>query len=102
MITHPEEVKILGMVLDRALIAGEARTAVDDDLTVPPFLLRVCVDNAGGLSQLPWEYAWGDDAVPLSVNESLAFARFVAAPGAPPAPQDRLRVLAVIEIPEFE
>ena len=102
MITHPEEVKILGMVLDRALIAGEARTAVDDDLTVPPFLLRVCVDNAGGLSQLPWEYAWGDDAVPLSVNESLAFARFVAAPGVPPAPRDRLRVLAVIEIPEFE
>ena len=32
----PQEVKILGMVLDRALIAGEARTAVDDDLTVPP------------------------------------------------------------------
>jgi hypothetical protein len=101
-ITRPEEVKILGMVLDRALIAGEARTAVDDDLTVPPFLLRVCVDNAGGLSQLPWEYAWGEDAVPLSVNENLAFARFVDAPGTPPAPRDQLRVLAVIEIPEFE
>lgn len=101
-ITHPDEVKVLGRVLDRALIAGEARTAVDDDLTVPPFLLRVCVDRAGGLSQLPWEYAWGDDAVPLSVNENLAFARFVDAPGTPPPPRDRLRVLAVIEIPEFE
>jgi hypothetical protein len=101
-ITRPEEVKILGMVLDRALIAGAARAAVDDDLTVPPFLLRVCVDKAGGLSQLPWEYAWGDDAVPLSVNENLAFARFVDAPGAPPAPRDQLRVLAVIEIPEFD
>jgi hypothetical protein len=101
-ITRPEEVKILGMVLDRALIAGAARTAVDDDLAVPPFLLRVCVDKAGGLSQLPWEYAWGDDAVPLSVNENLAFARFVDAPGAPPTPRDQLRVLAVIEFPEFD
>jgi Trypsin-like peptidase domain len=102
MITRPEEVEILGRVLDRALLPGEARTAVDDDLTVPPFLLRVCVDRAGGLSQLPWEYACGDDAVPLSVNENLAFARFVDAPGTPPPPRDRLRVLGVIEIPEFE
>jgi Trypsin-like peptidase domain len=102
LITDAEEVQILGRVLDRALLPGEARTAVDDDLTVPPFLLRVCVDKAGGLSQLPWEYACGDDAVPLSVNENLAFARFVDAPGTPPPPQDRVRVLGVIEMPDFE
>lgn len=101
MITNAEEVEILGRVLDRALLPGAARTAVDDDLTVPPFLLRVCVDRAGGLSQLPWEYACGDDAVPLSVNENLAFARFVDVPGTPPPARDRLRVLGVIEIPEF-
>ena len=102
LITHAEEVQILGRVLDRALLPGEARSAVDDDLTVPPFLLRVCVDNAGVLSQLPWEYACGDDAVPLSVHENLAFARFVDAPGSPHPPQDRVRVLGVIEIPDFE
>ncbi len=102
LITDAEEVRILGRVLDRALLPGEARSAVDDDLTVPPFLLRVCVDKAGGLSQLPWEYACGDGAVPLSVNENLAFARFVDAPGTPPPPQDRVRVLGVIEIPDFE
>lgn len=102
LITDAEEVRILGRVLDRALLPGEARSAVDDDLTVPPFLLRVCVDKAGGLSQLPWEYACGDDAVPLSVNENLAFARFVDAPGTPPPPQDRVRVLGVIEMPDFE
>jgi hypothetical protein len=102
MITRPEEVQILGRVLDLALLPGEARTAVTDDLTVPPFLLRVCADKAGGLSLLPWEYACADDAVPLSVNENLAFARFVAAPGTPPAPRDQIRVLAVIELPEFE
>jgi len=100
-IRRPDEVKVLGRVLDRALIAGEARTAVAEAVTMPPFLLRVCAEKAGGLSQLPWEYAWGDDAVPLSVNENLAFARFVAAPGNPPAPRDRLRVLAVIEFPEL-
>jgi hypothetical protein len=102
MITRPEEVQALGRVLDRALLAGAARTAVDDAGTMPPFLLRVCVDKAGGLSQLPWEYATGDDAVPLSVNENLAFVRFVDAPGTPPPPQDQLRVLGVIEIPAFQ
>ena len=94
-----DEVEILGRVLDRALMAGAARTAVAEAVTMPPFLLRVCVEKAGGLSQLPWEYATGDDAVPLSVNENLAFARFVAARGDPPAPRDRLRVLAIAEFP---
>jgi hypothetical protein len=58
------------------------------------------MDNAGGLSQLPWEYACGEGAEPLSVNRDIAFARFVPAPGDPPAPKDRLRVLAVIEMPD--
>jgi hypothetical protein len=97
----PDEVMVLGKVLDRALIADEARAAVAEAVTMPPFLLRVCLENAGGLSQLPWEYACGDDAVPVSVNENLAFARFVAAPGKPPAPQDQLRVLAIVEFPQL-
>lgn len=100
MFQHLEEVEILGEVLDRALIPDAARTAMKSDMTVPPLLLRVCVDNAGGLSQLPWEYACGEGAEPLSVNRDIAFARFVPAPGDPPAPKDRLRVLAVIEMPE--
>ncbi len=102
MITRPDEMQALGRVLDRALIAGEARTAVDDAVTVPPFLLRVCVDKAGGLSQLPWEYACGDGAVPLAADERLVFARFVDAPGSPPAPKEKLRVLAMIEIPSAD
>ncbi len=101
-ITRDEEVKTLGEVLERALIPGEARTAVDYDRAAPPFLLRVRVDRAGGLSQLPWEYAWGDDAVPLSVSEDMAFVRFVDAPGSPPPARDQLRVLAITEFPAFE
>jgi hypothetical protein len=95
-----DEVRILGDVLDRALIPDAARTAMKDEMTAPPLLLRVCMDNAGGLSQLPWEYACGEGAEPLSVNRDIAFARFVPAPGDPPAPKDRLRVLAVIEMPD--
>lgn len=100
-ITTTEEARILGRVLDRALLPGAARTAVDDDLAMPPFLLRVCADNGGGLSRLPWEYAWGDDAVPLSVHRDLAFVRFADVGGAPPPARDRLRVLAVTEFPVF-
>ena len=102
MITHPEEVKILGMVLDRALIAGEARTAVDDDLTVPPFLLRVCVDNAGGLSQLPWEYAWGRRRRAALGEREPGVRALRGCPRCPARGPGPVRVLAVIEIPEFE
>ncbi len=102
MIRQKEDLRILGSVLDRALLPVEAKTAVDEDLKVPPLLLRVCADNAGSLSRLPWEYACGDDAEPLSVDRRIVFARFVDVPSDPPAPKDRLRVLAVIEMPGRE
>lgn len=102
VIRRQAEVRVLGEVLDRALLPAQARIAVDEDMTTPPLLLRVCVDNAGALSQLPWEYAWGHDSEPLSVNSHLAFARFADVPGVPPAPKSQLRVLAVVEMPDGE
>jgi len=97
-----QDLRILGTVLDRALLPVEARTAVDEEVRVPPLLLRVCVDNAGELSRLPWEYACSAGSEPLSVDPRMAFARFVDVPSDPPAAKDQLRVLAVIEMPESE
>jgi len=102
MIRQDTEIEILGRVLDRALLPSEAQAAISNVLTTPPVLLRVCTDNAGALSQLPWEYAWCHSSEPISVNSDIAFARFVNVDGMPPEPKSRIRVLAVIEMPQTE
>ncbi|HTS98973.1 MAG TPA: serine protease [Streptosporangiaceae bacterium] len=100
MIRQEAEIRVLGQVLDHALLPDRARDTVDADLRSPPLLLRVCADDAGTLSELPWEYAYGHRPQPLSVNRDVVFTRFADLPGEPPDPKTRLRVLAVIEMPQ--
>lgn len=101
-IRQQEDLRALGSVLDRALLPVEAKTVMDEALRGQKLLLRVCVDKAGGLSQLPWEYACGDGSQPLSVDPRIIFARFVDVPSELPPVKDALRVLTIVDMPEAE
>jgi hypothetical protein len=95
-----DEVEVLGDVLRKAMLPDKARPTLSEALTTPNLLFRVCLDQAPGLGQLPWEYACGEDHQPFSAVQNMTFSRFVDVVDRPPEPKEMIRVLAVIECPE--
>ena len=95
-IDSKEHVRLLGQVLNRALMPQALADLVEEQCNGKTPLLRLRVDEKNDLAQIPWEYACGAKEHGLATDPRLNFSRFVDREATPMVVGKEARVLVVV------